>query len=264
MAQTDTSTSPTETLPRRGSTDWPGYILFLLLTLIGIYYVISPYSKLGFDVAPRIEALDGFLGANATSPAVKTAAPATEPEPTKTAALEKPKPNAYGDAAANKAAADSGAVAALAPFDGRLPDGSIVLFDAGGIESKLVGFITDNTKIVDKSTWFDFNSVTFKTGSADLTSSSLPQIRNITKIMTAYPQVALKIGGYTDNTGNADANLALSEARAKSVHDKLVSLGVATDRLSFEGYGDKHPVASNDTAKGRQANRRIAVSVRTK
>ncbi|MEM1371029.1 MAG: OmpA family protein, partial [Pseudomonadota bacterium] len=56
-------------------------------------------------------------------------------------------------------------------------------------------------------------------------------------------------------SGTLRGQATLSLARSKSVHDKLVALGIAADRLSYEGYGDKHPVASNDTAKGRQANR---------
>ncbi len=72
------------------------------------------------------------------------------------------------------------------------------------------------------------------------------------------------IGGYTDNTGNADGNVKLSADHAKNVMMELVILGVAAKRLTAEGYGDKNPVATNETEEGRAQNRRISISVREK
>jgi K(+)-stimulated pyrophosphate-energized sodium pump len=76
--------------------------------------------------------------------------------------------------------------------------------------------------------------------------------------------VKIKIGGYTDNTGNANFKLKLSGDRAKAVVDALTGLGIAGDRLESECYGSKHPIADNATPEGRAKNRRIAVSVRAK
>jgi outer membrane protein OmpA-like peptidoglycan-associated protein len=86
----------------------------------------------------------------------------------------------------------------------------------------------------------------------------------VAEIMKAYPKVKAKIGGYTDNTGDPDSNLKLSQDRATNVMNELVVLGVASDRLTAEGYGQQHPVADNGTDAGRQQNRRIAFRVTEK
>jgi K(+)-stimulated pyrophosphate-energized sodium pump len=76
--------------------------------------------------------------------------------------------------------------------------------------------------------------------------------------------VKLKVGGYTDNTGNEQANMALSQKRAEAVKTALVNMGVKADRLDAEGYGPQYPVATNDTEEGRAQNRRISVRVMAK
>jgi outer membrane protein OmpA-like peptidoglycan-associated protein len=86
----------------------------------------------------------------------------------------------------------------------------------------------------------------------------------VAAIFAAYPKVHAKIGGYTDNTGDARANQTLSQDRANSVMDQLVSLGIDKGRLEAEGYGDQHPVADNATEAGRAQNRRIALRITEK
>ncbi|WP_020599789.1 sodium-translocating pyrophosphatase [Spirosoma panaciterrae] len=132
-----------------------------------------------------------------------------------------------------------------------------------GIENKLLAFIKGD-KPVDKTTWFDFDRLLFQTGSATLEPQSQEQLKNIAEILKAYPNVAVKLGGYTDNTGNAAANLKLSQDRANSVRAELEKMGISKDRLEAEGYGQEHPVASNDTEEGRAQNRRISVRVTKK
>jgi len=78
-------------------------------------------------------------------------------------------------------------------------------------------------------------------------------------ILKAYPNVTLKIGGYTDNTGNRVANLKLSEEQAKTVMAELTKRGIAARRLS-----DQFPVISNDTEEGRAQNRRVSMRVTQK
>ena len=69
------------------------------------------------------------------------------------------------------------------------------------------------------------------------------------------PKVKIKIGGYTDNVGNAASNMKLSAERAAVVMDALVAGGIDKSRLESEGYGDKNAVASNDTDEGKAKNR---------
>lgn len=132
-----------------------------------------------------------------------------------------------------------------------------------GIESKLLAFIKSDSP-VDKTTWFDFDRLLFETGNATLKAESQEQLKNVVEILKAYPAVNLKLGGYTDNTGTAAGNLKLSQDRANSVRVELEKMGIASDRLEAEGYGQEHPVASNDSEEGRAQNRRISVRVTKK
>ena len=133
-----------------------------------------------------------------------------------------------------------------------------------GIERKLIGFIIDSTKKVDKETWFSFDRILFETDKATLKPESMDQMRSIAAIMKAYPNVELKIGGYTDNTGEAKHNQQLSTERANAVMNAIVGMGVPSARLKAEGYGSQFPVADNSTEEGRAKNRRIDVRVAKK
>ncbi len=132
-----------------------------------------------------------------------------------------------------------------------------------GVENKLLSFI-EGDKAVDKTTWFDFDRLTFETGSATLKPESQEQLKNIAEILKANPAVNVKLGGYTDNTGNAAANQTLSGERAASVKTELSNMAIAADRIETEGYGQAQPVASNDTEEGRAQNRRISIRVTKK
>ena len=158
-----------------------------------------------------------------------------------------------------KMAGAAAATLAITSTDGK----EVTLENIGKIESSLVDFIKSD-KAVDKTTWFDFDNLTFETGKAVLKPESQNQLKNIAEILKAYPKVALKLGGYTDNTGDANANLKLSGDRAKTVESELVKLGVEDARLEAEGYGQEHPIADNATEEGRAANRRISVRVTAK
>jgi OmpA-OmpF porin, OOP family len=166
------------------------------------------------------------------------------------------------DSAAAKMEDATAAVAGF--FKRKLSTGFELNAPENGVEGKLVTFIDDATKVVDKTTWFTMDRLTFETGKATLMETSNEQLNNIVEIMKAYPMVELKIGGYTDNTGNVAKNLSLSAARANTVMETLVKMGVDAKRLKAEGYGDQFPVASNDTEEGRAQNRRIDVRVSKK
>lgn len=149
----------------------------------------------------------------------------------------------------------------------KLAGGAEVSGKANGIESVLVGFITDATKPVDKNTWFSFDRLVFESGKASLDlndAGTTAQLDNMAAILKAFPNVALKIGGYTDNTGKKEDNQKLSQQRAETVMAEIVKRGITADRLSAEGYGDQFPKASNETEEGRAQNRRIDVRVTKK
>jgi len=79
--------------------------------------------------------------------------------------------------------------------------------------------------------------------------------------MNENPTLKLKIEGHTDNAGNDDANMKLSEDRAEAVKTYLVSKGISADRITAEGFGETMPIADNGTAAGRTKNRRVEIKV---
>ncbi len=145
-----------------------------------------------------------------------------------------------------------------------LPDGTTLRVPQNGVEGQLLAFIRDPNRAPDSTSWFDFDRLLFDSGSATLQPQSQEQLQNIAAILKAYPNVHMRIGGYTDNTGGADQNLKLSSDRANNVMAALVNLGVAQDRLDAKGYGEDHPVADNSTEEGRAKNRRISMLVTQK
>lgn len=145
-----------------------------------------------------------------------------------------------------------------------LPDGTEIIIAENGVEAMLIDFIEDENKAADKETWFSFDRILFETNSSTLRPSSDYGVKNIVSIMKAFPNVEIKIGGYTDNTGDPKANLKLSQERAEAVMNALIKNGVDKEKIRAEGYGDKFPVASNDTPEGRNRNRRVDVRISKK
>src|SRR5581483_1001921 len=133
-----------------------------------------------------------------------------------------------------------------------------------GVETRLLMFVQDPNARVDQNTWFDFDRLVFDPNSATLRPESQEQLNNIAEILKAYPNVHVKVGGYTDNSGNPEDNLKLSQDRANAVVAEEVRRGIAPDRLTAEGYGDQHPVADNSTDEGRAKNRRVSMRVTQK
>lgn len=195
-------------------------------------------------------------GVDSSKPAAPKAAPAaTAPAP---AAAPAPAP------AAPAAAASIGPVpGANGAMKYTLPGGASIEVDKDGLEAKLISFITSKDA-VDTKLWFDFDHLSFVTGSSDLAPESKVQVANAVAILKAFPAVHIKIGGYTDNQGDPDANLKLSDQRANAVMAAMVASGVAADRMEAKGYGDQFPIGDNGTAEGRAKNRRTSLSVRAK
>jgi outer membrane protein OmpA-like peptidoglycan-associated protein len=145
-----------------------------------------------------------------------------------------------------------------------LPTGVDLRVPNNGVETKLVTYLQDPSRHGTDTVWFDFDRLLFEPNSATLAPSSTEQLHNVATILAAYPTARATIGGYTDNTGDADANVKLSQDRAANVVSQLVVLSVAPNRLTAKGYGAAHPVADNNTDVGRSQNRRIAIRITEK
>lgn len=144
--------------------------------------------------------------------------------------------------------------------DRLLPNDDVLTIPEHGMEANLLSHIQSRSETREEK-WFDFDRLVFDSASAIPEPESEEQLRNLASILKAYPRVKLKVGGYTDNKGNREANQRLSENRAESVRRELVGMGIAFGRLEVEGYGHLHPIADNATEAGRAKNRRISLKV---
>lgn len=119
-----------------------------------------------------------------------------------------------------------------------------------------------NQAVLDPNKWYTIENLYFETGSSDLKAGSEIQLNNLAEILNAYPGLRVKLGGYTDNTGNEESNMKLSNLRAQTAKLKLLEMGIASDRVEAEGYGSQYPVCeANDTDECKAKNRRIDVRV---
>jgi OOP family OmpA-OmpF porin len=102
----------------------------------------------------------------------------------------------------------------------------------------------------------------FEPNSTTLGADAGPALDEIAQILQANPAVSVFVDGHTDNAGDEQENLQLSELRANVVVAELTARGVARDRLTPRGFGGSRPVADNGTEEGRAANRRIECTYR--
>jgi len=165
---------------------------------------------------------------------------------------------AAGDAANAAANAAGGMLDAATAAARKAVEG--VKFAAGSAGESLNNMFKAGGNLAGKKV--AFKNLNFATGSADITASTAVEVKNLAAVLKAYPSYKIEVGGHTDNTGNAEKNLALSAKRAASVQAMLTKLGIAADRITTKGYGQTAPTATNDTAAGRQANRRIEVTIK--
>ncbi len=110
------------------------------------------------------------------------------------------------------------------------------------------------TTVVLKNIFFDYDKATLR-------PESFAELNRVVGILVKQPKLKIEISGHTDNKGGMDYNKQLSKARAKTVVDYLIEKGIATERLTFEGYAFEKPIATNDTDEGRQLNRRVEFKV---
>jgi outer membrane protein OmpA-like peptidoglycan-associated protein len=105
------------------------------------------------------------------------------------------------------------------------------------------------------------SAILFDTDSYAIKPSAKDNLQNMAGVLVKYPDTNLVVVGHTDATGTDDHNRKLSEQRAYAVKDYLVTYGVSSGRLAAQGMGESRPVASNDSADGRQQNRRVEIEI---
>ena len=103
------------------------------------------------------------------------------------------------------------------------------------------------------------SNITFDVGSANINSAFFNVLNSVNIVVAKYNKTLIEIQGHTDSTGSEALNQALSEKRSKAVSDYFASRGIDPLRLAAYGHGENHPIASNDTEQGRQANRRVEI-----
>ena len=103
--------------------------------------------------------------------------------------------------------------------------------------------------------------VNFRSGSAQLTAQSLPILDDAATKLNRFPALKIEVAGHTDSAGRAASNQSLSQRRAESVRNYLISKNVNASNLTAKGYGETTPVAVNTTAAGRAQNRRVELKI---
>ena len=105
------------------------------------------------------------------------------------------------------------------------------------------------------------SSITFDTNRSDIKPAFYPILNQISQTLNDYESTVVYIAGHTDSTGSAEYNQQLSMSRANSVSYYMVQQGVIQERMVSTGYGESLPVADNSTPEGRQANRRVEITL---
>jgi len=119
-------------------------------------------------------------------------------------------------------------------------------------------FNIENAKVGDAVI---LENISFELNSSKLTEPSYPTLNYLVECFNTYPNLKIEIAGHTDNTGSAEDNLKLSENRAESVVDYLISSGVESNRLQAKGHGESFPISDNSTEEGRMKNRRVEFKI---
>lgn len=108
---------------------------------------------------------------------------------------------------------------------------------------------------------FTLKNVFFDSGKSTLQANSYKELQELVEYLQLKKDIKVEIAGHTDNVGTPESNVTLSEERAKTVVNYLISKGIDANRLSFKGYGDTQPVADNASETGRKQNRRTEVRI---
>jgi len=129
------------------------------------------------------------------------------------------------------------------------------------LRQRLQGTGVSVTRIGDNITLNMPGNITFKTDSSDLNGDFFAVLDSVGLVLDEYEKTIIEVAGHTDNTGEDAYNQALSERRARTVAQYLATKGVMEQRIITVGAGETRPVANNGTAEGRQANRRVELTL---
>ncbi|WWO96190.1 MAG: OmpA family protein [Candidatus Dasytiphilus stammeri] len=142
-----------------------------------------------------------------------------------------------------------------------LPDGVTISMQNDSVEAKLLKFIQDPAQKISDKIWLNLDYLVFDRIQDDAKIEAKTHLQNIAAILKAYPNVKIKIGGYTDSIGRTEKNIVSSQARAESVRKELIDLKIAPERVLAQGYGEKNPISSNNTTTGIIQNRGVSINV---
>jgi outer membrane protein OmpA-like peptidoglycan-associated protein len=129
------------------------------------------------------------------------------------------------------------------------------------LRSQLAGTGVSVTRMGDNITLNMPGNITFASDSAELNPNFYRVLNSVNIVVKQYDKTLVEVAGHTDSTGAAEYNQRLSERRANAVAQYLEGQGLRTDRVITVGAGETHPVAANDTPDGRQANRRVELTL---
>lgn len=147
---------------------------------------------------------------------------------------------------------------------GALAGGSIGHYQdrqEAALRARLEGTGVSVTRIGDNITLNMPGNVTFATDSADLNADFFDVLNSVSIVLKEFDQTIIEVAGHTDNTGSDQYNEALSDRRASSVARYFESRNIVSQRLLTIGMGESRPVADNSTSEGRQANRRVEITM---
>ena len=147
---------------------------------------------------------------------------------------------------------------------GALAGGSIGYYmdrQEAKLRAELEGTGVSVTRIGDNITLNMPGNVTFATNSADLSPGFFDVLGSVGKVLKEFDQTVVEVAGHTDSTGSDAYNKGLSERRASSVVQYLQARGISDQRLITVGMGEQRPVADNSSDAGRQANRRVEITM---
>lgn len=129
------------------------------------------------------------------------------------------------------------------------------------LRAELEGTGVSVSRIGDNITLNMPGNITFATNSSDLSPAFFDVLNSVGKVLGEYDKTVVEVAGHTDNTGSDSYNQSLSERRASSVATYLQGRNVMAQRLITVGMGEARPIADNATAEGRQANRRVEITM---